>query len=117
MVTKLRYVGVCIDDLIDIYKLYIRSSVAYHYRLNQEDSAKVKRIQRTCLKVILGEMFISYESALEMCGLDTLIDRRRKRCLNFSLKCLKHPRNSRMFPSNAKEDNSLLPKTTKLTFF
>jgi hypothetical protein len=50
--------------------------------------------------VILGEMFIDYPSALEMTGLDTLSNRRLKRCLDFSLKSVKHDRNSRLFPTN-----------------
>ena len=47
-------------------------------------------------------MYMDYESALEMSGLDTLSSRREKRCLDFALKCLKHPRNSRLFPFNTK---------------
>jgi hypothetical protein len=43
-------------------------------------------------------MYINYESALEMTGLDTLRNRREKRCLNFSLKSAKHDRNQRLFP-------------------
>ena len=50
--------------------------------------------------MILGDMYISYEAALEMCGLQTLNERREKRCLNFSLKCIKHPKNQRLFPVN-----------------
>ena len=46
MITKLKYVGVTIEDLIDIYILYIRSiteycSVVYHSRLTHEDSDKI----------------------------------------------------------------------------
>ena len=64
MITKLRYVGVCTEDLIDIYKLYIRSvmeycSVNFHSRLTQEQTDKLERIQKTCLKVILGDMYIT----------------------------------------------------------
>ena len=47
-------------------------------------------------------MYIDYESALEMYELDTLSSRRKKICLDFSLKCLKHPINSRLFPLNTK---------------
>ena len=54
------------------------------------------------MKVILGEMYIDYESALEMSGLDTLSSRRKRRCLDFALKCIKHPRNSKLFPINTK---------------
>ena len=109
MITKLKYVGVKTEDLIDVYVLYIRSlteycSVAFHPSLTNEQSNKLERIQKTCLKVILGEMYIGYEAALEMTGLETLSDRRTKRCLDFSLKCAKHVRNNRLFPLNTDTD-------------
>ena len=105
MLTKLKYVGVRIEDLIDIYILYIRSlaeycSVAFHSSLTVEQSNKIERIQKTCLRVILGDMYIHYTSALEMTGLDTLLERRVQRCLKFSLKSIKHERNSKLFPLN-----------------
>ena len=61
MITKLKYVGVKTEDLLDIYVLYIRSiaeycSVAFHSSLTIELSDKLERIQRTSLKIILGEM-------------------------------------------------------------
>ena len=107
MLTKLKYIGTSIEDLIDIYILYIRSiaeycSVAYHSRLRASETNKLERIQKTCLKKILGEMYIDYESALEMCALDTLHTRRINRCLKFSLKCLKHTRNQKIFPFNTR---------------
>ena len=105
MITKLKFVGVKTEDLLDIYVLYIRSiaeycSVAFHSSLTIELSNKLERIQRTSLKIILGEMYLDYSSALEMSGLDTLYSRRTKRCLDFALKCVKHPRNARLFPLN-----------------
>ena len=105
MITKLKYVGVSKDDLVDIYILFIRSvteycAVVFHSRLTQEDSSKLERIQKTCLKVILGDLYIDYQSALELCGLHTLSERRQNRCLDFAVKCLKHPRNKRIFPTN-----------------
>ena len=107
MLTKLKYVGVKIEDLIDIYILYIRSvaeycSVAFHSSLTQSDTIKLERIQKTCLKVILGDMFVDYSSALEMCGLESLNSRREKRCLKFSLKAMKHTKNNRLFPINTR---------------
>ena len=62
--------------------------------------AVYERIQKACLKVILGDMYIDYVSALEMCGLEPLATRREARCLDFALKCLKHKKNSRLFPLN-----------------
>ena len=45
-------------------------------------------------------MYISYTSALEMCGLESLFMRRKKRCLDFARKCLKHPKMRKLFPLN-----------------
>ena len=83
MITKLKYVGVRIEDLLDIYVKYIRSlteycSVAFHSSLTVEQSNKIERIQKTSLKVILTEMYVDYPSALETTGLDSLSARHVK---------------------------------------
>ena len=108
MITKLKYVGVSIEDLLDIYILYIRSvaeycSVAFHSSLSQADIVKIERIQKTCLKVILGDMYLDYGSALETSNLETLHSRRTKRCLKFSLKSMKHSRMKSFFPINTRK--------------
>ena len=105
MLTKLKYVGVGIEDLIDIYKLYIRSlteycATAFHSSLTLEQSTDLERIQKTCLRVILGDNYVSYTAALEMTGLSSLNERREKRCLEFALRSVKHPINKRIFPLN-----------------
>ena len=110
MLTKLKYAGVSIEDLIDIYILFIRStteycSVAFHSSLTLDQTADLERIQRTCLKVILGENYVDYKAALEMTGLTTLYARREKRVLDFSLKCLEHPQNKKLFPLNKQDRN------------
>ena len=48
----------------------------------------------TCLKVIFGEDYLDYQTALEIYSLETLETRRKKRCI-------KHPRNRRLFPENS----------------
>ena len=105
MLTKLKYVGVSTTDLLDICVLFIRSlteycSVAFHSSLTVTQATDIERIQKTCLKVILGESYVSYPAALEMCGLTSLYDRREKRCIDFSTRSLKHPVNRRLFPLN-----------------
>ena len=95
MITKLKYVGVGLEDLLDIYVLFIRivteyCAVAFHSSLTIQQSDKIEKIQKTCLKVILSEMYVSYQAALEMCGLETLFNRREKRCIDFSLKSIKN---------------------------
>ena len=56
MITKLKYVGVQFQDLIEIYILFIRSvteycAVAFHSTQTIEESHKLKRIRKTRLKV------------------------------------------------------------------
>ena len=109
--TKLRYAGVKTEDLLELFQLFIRScaeycSVAFHSSLTAAESKSLERLQSTCLKVILQENYISYSQALEMTGLESLYDRRVAKCLNFSIKCTKHPRNSRFFPLNSNLENS-----------
>ena len=77
MLTKLKYIGTSIEDLLEIYVLFIRSiseycSVAYHSSLTVSQNNDLERIQKTCLKIILGDNYISYPAALEMTGLDSL---------------------------------------------
>ena len=109
MITKLKYVGTCQEDLVDIYVLFIRSvaeycSVSFHSSLTQEQKRKLEGIQRTCLKVIL-EKYKGYQSALQTLGLESLEDRRERRCLDFALKCLKHPQNQKLFSINQNNNN------------
>jgi hypothetical protein len=109
MLTKLKFVGVNTEDLIQIYSLFIRSkaeycSTVFHSSLSERLSAKLEAIQKTCLRVILGEMYISYEAALEMCGLESLQTRRENRSLKFALKSASHETASSMFPRNPSTD-------------
>ena len=110
MLTKLRYAGVTTEDLVIIYKLYIRScleynAVSFHSSLSSQQAAALERCQSVCLKVILQENYVSYEAALEMVGIENLAERRLKRCLDFSKKCLQHPIHKRMFPPNPNLSN------------
>ena len=112
MLTKLKYVGVNREDLLNIYILFIRSvteycSVLFHSSLTQAQSNKLEKIQKTCLKVILGDEYEDYDKALEILNLETLSDRRLRRCLDFSLKCLNHTKNDRLFPRNPTYNNRI----------
>ena len=106
LLTKLKYVGTSIEDLLDIYVLFIRSCaeyccVAFNSSLTAEQSNCLETIQKVCLRVILGDNYVHYNAALEMTGLKTLYMRREERCLSFSLKCRKHPVHKKLFPVNS----------------
>ena len=57
-------------------------------------------MQKTSLKVILGDNCIDYPAALEKTGLEELSLRRQKRCLAFAKSSLKYPVGQAMFPEN-----------------
>ena len=105
LITKLKYVGVKREDLIDVYVLFVRSlleycAVLWHSGLTIDQQNSLERVQKSCLRVILGEEYIDYSNALETCNLKTLYDRREERCMSFAKRCLKHPVHSRLFPLN-----------------
>ena len=105
MLSKLKYVGVHIEDLLEIYKLFIRSraeymSVLWHGNLTLAQEQKVENIQKTSLKVLLAENYVDYPAALEMTGIKKLFLRRQERSLTFATRCLKNPLSRNMFPLN-----------------
>ena len=110
MLSKLKYAGMKTEDLINIYILHIRSvteycSTAFHSSLTVEQSRKLESIQRTALRVILRDMYVSYEAAMEMTGLKLLHTRHDERCLSYVLKAVKHPVHRTKFPQTHVEDS------------
>ena len=88
MLTKLRYAGETIANLLHIYKQFIRSkleycSVAFHSSLTLKQCKALERCQAVCLRIILQDSYESYESALILTGLKKLSTRRSDRCLDF----------------------------------
>ena len=120
MLTKLKYAGVSVEHLIEIYVLMIRSvteycAVVFHSTLTEKQSQKIEMIQKTCLRIILGEMYMGYEAALEMTGLQTLHFRRQQRCLSFALRSLKFQIGDRLFPLNQNNDKKEVRSREKFT--
>ena len=103
MLSKLKYVGTKREDLLLIYKLFIRScleycSVVYHSSLTVQQSNSMVGVQKVCLKLILANDYIHYEQALGLCNLSKISQRRESRALSFTHKALKHPKHKTMFP-------------------
>ena len=105
MLTKLKYVGVSTTDLLDIYKLFVRSraeymSVVWHSSLTAAETQKIENIQKTSLKIILADIYTEYEPGLVLTGLETLAARRVARCLAFAKRCLNNDQTKSFFPLN-----------------
>ena len=83
LLSKLKYIGMKMEDLLTVYKTYIRCNVEYccvvwHSSLTVHQNNSLERVQRVCLKIILGKDSVGYISALESCELETLESRRGK---------------------------------------
>ena len=60
--------------------------------------------------MILGDNYISYEAVKEMCGLESLSQRRESRCLKFGNQCSINITNSAIFPCNPTKDTHNIRK-------
>ena len=74
----------------------------WHSSLTEENSDDLERVQKSAVKIILGNQYIDYEKSLIILEMESLKDRRENLCLNFALKCTKNPKTSKMFPENLK---------------
>ena len=91
------------QDLKKIYLMQIRSkleqsAVLWHSSITQKCEKNLERVQKSALKIILGEKYISYENALKVLKLQSLKERRDELCLKFAKKCLEVPKLQKMFP-------------------
>ena len=59
-----------------IYRLYAAyckyACVVWHSTLTVNQTCALERVQKTCLRVILGREYRGYDSALEVSNLETL---------------------------------------------
>ena len=105
LLRKVASFGTSIGELKDVYILFIRSlleqsATVWHSSLTSENSGDLERVQKSALRVILGDKYCGYKNALTILDLDTLQDRRKQLCLTFAQKCLKNKKTQQMFPLN-----------------
>ena len=95
--------GASHSDLLDVFYKQVRSIV---------DIAKLERIQKTALHIILGENYRSYSSALKTLGVKKLSERRKQLCLKFAIQAEKHPKFYKWFKPNKRKTTTrqLQPK-------
>ena len=75
-----------------------QSAVLWHSSLTQNCEINLERVQKSALKVILGDKYIDYGNALKVMKLQSLKERRDELCLKFARKCLQVPKFLNMFP-------------------
>ena len=110
--------GTSVEDLKNIYFLFVRSqleqsAVVWHSSLTEENINDLERVQKSAVKIILGNKYQNYEEALDELGIETLEERRKTLCYRFAKKCLKNEKAEKMFPLNEKKHNMDTRKTEK----
>ena len=96
-----------VEDLKTIYFLFIRSlleqsATVWHSSLTEENCLDLERVQKSAVRIILGEGYIGYKKSLEKLDMESLTERREQLCLNFAIKCRKNIKTRDIFPENKK---------------
>ena len=97
--------GLPIQEMVNIYVLYIRSileslAVVWHSSITKYEEIQLERVQKTALKIILASEYDTYSTALFLTGLETLSERRKFLCIKFAKNCIKNKKMASMFPLN-----------------
>ena len=100
--------GASQEDMKTIYFLFVRShleqsATVWHSSLTEENSADLERVQKSAVKIMLGDKYTSYENSLLKLDIENLSDRRKHLCLSFAKKCVKNEKTKHMFPQNIKK--------------
>ena len=80
--------GTSVEDLKNIYFLFVRSqleqsAVVWHSSLTEDNKHDLERVQKSAVKIILGEKYKSYQQALSELGIDTLDVRSENLCKSY----------------------------------
>ena len=79
-----------------------QSATVWHSSLTEENSNDLERVQKSAVRIMLGNSYSGYKKSLNILQIDSLRDRREQLCLNFAQKCIKNPKTRDMFPENSK---------------
>ena len=110
--------GASVSDMKDIYILFVRSlleqsATVWHSSLSQQNINDLERVQKSALKIILGQKYTNYENSLLKLDILSLSERRKQLCLQFALKCTKNAKTKHMFPENLKKHEMETRKSEK----
>ena len=90
-----------------IYKSYVRPVVEYadvtwSSSITAAQKKTLEHLQKRACRIILAQRYTSYVDAMQLCGLESLAERRERHCLSFA-KGL----------ANSERTNGLLPLTRR----
>ena len=94
MLRRMRILKIDPSIIVDFYFKEIRSVCemacqVFHSGLTKQQSLDIENIQKKSLKIILGDVYSSYEEACSLLLAEPLADRRHTQCVNFVKRAIK----------------------------
>ena len=90
-----------------------QSATVWHSSLTVENREDLERVQKSAVRIILGERYDGYKKSLLKLNMETLEQSREHLCLKFAIKCTKNPKTRDIFPENKKLHEMKTRKTEK----
>ena len=92
-----------IKTLLTLYVWFVRTTLEYacpvwHPGLTNQQHLKIERVQKRCLRIILGREYTHYPEALQRLNIASLYDRREQLCLRFGKSILRSPKHRDLLP-------------------
>ncbi|XP_072017051.1 uncharacterized protein [Amphiura filiformis] len=108
MLKVLKKFSLSVDDLITIYRCYVRPLLEYavpvwNAGITESQVLMLERVQKRALRIILGPDYLSYDHALELCNLTSLQERRKMLCVKFAMDMYKSDEFSAWLPLKVKD--------------
>ena len=106
----LRKFGAPVEDMLAIFQTYIRpilECAVWHPALTKQQSHQLERIRKCSCKIILGNNYQDYQSALQDLNITSLADRRENLILKFGQQVLNSERHCHLLPAQRSTVHSL----------
>ena len=115
MLRSLKRFHIPLIDLVTVYSGYIRPVLEYgtpvfNGALTKKQESQLETIQKRACKIMLGTSYSTYAEALVMCNIGTLLERRKKLCIDFAHSLEKNPLVFNWLPQKPNHDHALRSK-------
>ena len=123
LIRKMKSSGASKYELVHLWLVFCRSvleqsCVLWHSTLTQDNTTDLERTQKTFAKLVLGNKYNTYKTALIKLNLLPLSERRQKMCLNFAKSGIRNDTMADLLTKNDKKHTMLTRKneTYKVDF-
>ena len=104
--------------LTQLYYTHIRcrleqSAVLWHSSLTIKNIIDLERVQKSAVRIIIGQRYDSYSDTLKSLKIETLFERRERLCLRFAMKSLNVENFKHLFPLYEKKHDMMTRSSLK----